>query len=97
LAFGYKNGYWTATAINNYVAGHVDDGGERDVGSFRTWDLQSSWSEAIKGMQLVFGVKNLMNMAPPASVQGNTFQVGYDPRDTDPHGRTFYGSVRYKF
>jgi iron complex outermembrane recepter protein len=97
LAFGYKNGYWTATAINNYVAGHVDDGGARDVGSFRTWDLQSSWSEAIKGMQLVFGVKNLMNMAPPASVQGNTFQVGYDPRDTDPHGRTFYGSVRYKF
>jgi iron complex outermembrane receptor protein len=97
LAFGFKRDYWTATVINNYVAGHVDDGGTRDVGSFRTWDVQSAWNGGVKNMQLTFGIRNIMNMAPPASVQGSTFQVGYDPTDTDPHGRTFYGNIKYKF
>ncbi|MGB8855274.1 MAG: TonB-dependent receptor [Burkholderiales bacterium] len=97
LAFSFKRNYWTATVINNYVAGHVDDGGARDVGSFRTWDAQTSWDGGIKNMQMAFGIRNVLNTAPPASVQGSTFQVGYDPTDTDPHGRTFYGNVRYKF
>ena len=34
---------------------------------------------------------------PPASDQGQTFQVGYDPRYTDAHGRTLYLGLKYAF
>jgi iron complex outermembrane receptor protein len=42
-------------------------------------------------------VKNLFDRDPPASDQGQTFQVGYDPRYTDAHGRTYYVGLRYAF
>ena len=34
---------------------------------------------------------------PPFTNQSTTFQQGYDPRYTDPLGRTWYARVTYKF
>ncbi|MBI3523186.1 MAG: TonB-dependent receptor [Betaproteobacteria bacterium] len=92
----YQRGAWDATLANNFVQGYQDDGGARDVGNYSTWDAQVAWS-GIKNLQLVAGIRNLLDTDPPASVQGQTFQVGYDPRFTNPLGRMIYGSFNYKF
>jgi iron complex outermembrane receptor protein len=34
---------------------------------------------------------------PPLSYQTQTFQAGYDPRYTDPTGRTLYARATYTF
>jgi iron complex outermembrane receptor protein len=39
----------------------------------------------------------LFDRAPPLSYQTQTFQAGYDPRYTDPTGRTYYLRGSYKF
>lgn len=68
----------------------------RRVGSHEEIDAQMSFS-GIKRLRLDLGVKNLLDRDPPASDQGQSFQVGYDPRLADPHGRTYYATLRYRF
>ena len=70
--------------------------GTRDVGNVETYDAQVSW-HGFKGLQLVLGVRNMFDRDPPASGQGQTFQIGYDPRYGDPFGRTYYGKISYAF
>lgn len=92
----YLYGAWGATLANNFVQGYQDDGGTRDVGNYSTWDAQVSWA-GIKNLQVVAGMRNLLDTNPPASVQGQTFQVGYDPRFTNPLGRMLYARLSYAF
>jgi len=89
-------GPWGATLNQNFVLGYKDAGGERRVGSTETYDAQATWS-GFKGLQLVLGVRNIMHRDPAQSAQGQTFQVGYDPRYGDPFGRLFYGKIGYSF
>ena len=42
-------------------------------------------------------MKNAFDREPPFSNQAATFQVGYDPRFTDPTGRTYYARGTYSF
>ena len=96
LAFDWSRGPWGATLTQNVVNGYVDASGGRQVGSVETYDLVGQWS-GFKGLQVTLGIKNLFDRDPPASNQGQTFQVGYDPRYGDPLGRTFYGRISYLF
>jgi iron complex outermembrane recepter protein len=96
LAFNWNMGPWGATLNQNFVLGYKDAGGARRVGSTETYDAQATWS-GIKGLQLVLGVRNIMDRDPAQSAQGQTFQVGYDPRYGDPFGRLFYGKIAYSF
>ena len=96
LALNWSMGPWAATVSQNFTQGYRDADGVRDVGNVETYDLQASWS-GIKNLKLVLGVRNLFDRDPPASAQGQTFQVGYDPRYGDPLGRTFYGRLTYSF
>ena len=48
-------------------------------------------------LQVVLGVRNIFDRDPPASNQGQTFQVGYDPRYGDPFGRTYYLRLSYAY
>ena len=50
-----------------------------------------------KGFGVTIGVRNLADRNPPLSYQTNTFQAGYDPRYTDPIGRTYYVRGTYSF
>ena len=68
----------------------------RRVASYETYDLQGTW-DGWRGLGVTLGVKNLLDRDPPSSDQGQTFQVGYDPRYVDPRGRTFYLGLRYAF
>jgi iron complex outermembrane receptor protein len=91
-----RSGALGATITNNFMLGYRDDSGTRRVGSYETWDIQGTW-DAWKGLGIALGVRNVLDRDPPASDQGQTFQVGYDPRYTDPRGRTCYASLRYTF
>jgi iron complex outermembrane recepter protein len=68
----------------------------RKVGAYSLWDMQLG-AEVFKGFNVNFGVKNLLNTDPPASRNGLYFQVGFDPTYTNPVGRQFYLSAKYKF
>jgi iron complex outermembrane receptor protein len=55
-----------------------------------------TWT-GIKNLTLTAGIANLMDTNPPLSGQTTTFQRGFDPRFTDPLGRTFMFRAAYKF
>ncbi|CDG84934.1 TonB-dependent receptor [Janthinobacterium agaricidamnosum] len=88
LAAHYKSGYVDAqtdfNTTNNVVA------------SYTTFDGYGSW-KAFKNFTLTAGVRNLFDRDPPLSYQTDTFQAGFDPRFTDPTGRTFYMRGSYNF
>ena len=99
-ALNWQRGPWDATLGHTFILGARDDDIDgfptRRVGSYETWDLQGTWS-GWKGLKVTLGVRNLFDRDPPASRQGHTFQVGYDPRYADPRGRTFYAGLKYAF
>jgi iron complex outermembrane recepter protein len=66
------------------------------VGDYLTWDIFGSW-KATKAVTITAGVRNVFDTKPPSSVQGDTFQVGYDPRFADPLLRTFYLRGTFRF
>ncbi|MBL8510553.1 MAG: TonB-dependent receptor [Betaproteobacteria bacterium] len=106
LNVNWSWGAFDATLSQNFVLGYQDDLAEQDdgtnrkplrrVGNVETYDFQGSWT-IFKGLQLVAGVRNLLDRDPPASGQGQTFQVGYDPRYGDARGRNYYGRITYSF
>ena len=100
LGANWAMGPWSAGIVNHFKSGYLDqDLGQtpiQRVGSYMTWDINGSWSPN-KKMTFAAGVRNLLNKAPPATVQSATFQVGYDPRFADPFMRSFYVRGSYKF
>jgi iron complex outermembrane receptor protein len=96
VAMNWRAGPWNATLAQNFTLGYIDASETRRVASYETWDVQGQW-EGWRGLAVTLGVKNIFDRDPPASDQGQTFQVGYDPRYTDAHGRTYYLGLRYAF
>jgi iron complex outermembrane receptor protein len=96
VTLNWRNGAWGGTLAQNFVLGYRDSSGTRRVASYETWDLQGTW-DGWRGLSLALGVRNVLDRDPPASDQGQTFQVGYDPRYTDARGRTYYATVKYAF
>ena len=91
---------FAASVSQNFVLGYRDDTtgatAPRRVGNVDTYDAQGIWT-GFKGLTVVLGVKNVFDRDPPASRQGQTFQVGYDPRYGDALGRVIYGKIAYAF
>ena len=67
-----------------------------EVDSYSVFDLMGTYT-GLKGLTLTAGIKNLFDEDPPLSNQATVFQRGYDPRFTDPRGRTFLLRAAYKF
>jgi len=105
LSVDWTLGAWGAGVINHYRTGYTDQN-EPDqvsdpsfygrVGSYTTWDTYGTWAP-IKSLSLLVGVRNVFDRNPPFSNQARTFQTGYDPRYTDPAGRTYYVRGTYSF
>lgn len=53
--------------------------------------------KGFKNLELTGGIKNLFNEEPAASNVIDNFQYGYDPRYSDPTGRTYFLRGTYKF
>lgn len=98
---------WTGESFGagmaiHYKSGYVDGAlspvapVDAAVPSYTTLDAYGTWLPK-KGISLTLGVKNLGDISPPLSYQTRTFQAGYDPRFTDPTGRTFYLRGNFTF
>ena len=86
----------TARYKTGYADQQVEDHPNNRVASYTTVDGYASW-QAVKNLTLTLGVRNMFDRNPPLSYQSNNFQAGYDPRYTDPMGRTMYVRGTYNF
>ncbi len=80
-----------------HKSGYQDQnsGGQTNtVGAYTLADLGLNYQVA-KGFVVAGGLKNLFDTDPPLTNQVSTFQRGYDPRFTDPTGRTLWLRVSY--
>lgn len=89
-------GSWTTTLGQRFKSGYVDQDGVNRVGSYSIFDASVTWT-GVKNLTLTAGIANLLDTDPPLSGQTTTFQRGFDPRFTDPLGRTFMFRAAYKF
>jgi iron complex outermembrane receptor protein len=96
LNMNWSQNQFSAGLTGHFKSGYLDQDPENHVASYTTWDTYGSW-EAVKGLNLTLGVRNMFDRDPPLSYQTGTFQAGYDPRYTDPAGRTFYVRATYNF
>ena len=96
VTLSWGAGPWTATIANNYKNGYKDQDPSNKVRHYSTFDATVSWS-GFRGLTLQAGLRNAFNEDPPYSNQATTFQSNYDPRYTDPLGRTFIARASYKF
>lgn len=89
---GLAKGAWEWTVAHRFVASYVDFNpdpatvADRRVRPQSLWDVRAAfrWSDRL---MLSVAVQNVFDVAPPASRQVNSFQVGYDPHFADPRGR----------
>jgi len=92
----WSRGQFAAGLAGNYKSGYLDEDGVTNVSSYATFDTYGSWAMK-KGLGITVGVRNLTDRVPPLSYQTQVFQAGYDPRYTDPTGRTYYVRGTYNF
>jgi iron complex outermembrane receptor protein len=90
---------WAFTVANSYTSGYVDanaDGQDHRVGAYRIWDFYTAYS-GVKNLTLIGGVRNLFDRNPPFTNSGQNFQVGFEPKFTNPAGRSIFGKLVWKF
>lgn len=96
LTGNWSMGPWAVGLAQRYKSGYTDQDKVRSVGSYSIFDASVTWT-GIKNLSVTAGINNLFDKDPPLSGQTNTFQRGFDPRFTDPLGRTFLVRANYKF
>lgn len=92
----WSAGPWAAVLANRYKSGYTDQDGVNEVQKYSVFDASVTWT-GVKNLTITGGILNVFDEDPPLSVQVTTFQRGYDPRFTDPRGRTYLVRVGYKF
>jgi iron complex outermembrane receptor protein len=95
MTVNWSAGPWSAVIANRYKSGYMDQGGANKVDNYTTFDTTLTWTS--KNLTLSGGILNILDEEPPLTVQSTTFQRGYDPRFTDPRGRTWLLRAGYKF
>ncbi len=96
LTGNWSMGPWAATLAQRFKTGYTDQDGVNSVGSYSIFDASVTWT-GVKNLTVTAGINNLLDTDPPLSGQVTTFQRGYDPRFTDPLGRSFMIRLGYKF
>jgi len=95
----YQN--YGAGLSNQFTAHYVDEypdaaGNLINVGNYSLWNGYVSY-KPIPSLKLVGGINNLLDTNPPFSNQNANWQSGYNPIESSPLGRTFYGRVTFTF
>lgn len=96
LSFNWSTTDWAVTVGQRYKSGYTDQDPAEHVEAYSTYDVSGTWT-GIKGLSVTASIQNLLDTDPPVTTQNTTFQRGYDPRFTDPLGRTFGLRIGYKF
>lgn len=92
----WSYGAWGAGIVGHYKSGYTDQDPSNHVASYTTFDVNGTWAPT-KALTLTLGVRNVFDRDAPFSNQAATFQVGYDPRFSDPTGRAYYARGSYSF
>ncbi len=93
LGIRHKTGYLDQNSPGTVVGGPAFYG---KVDSYTLVDI-SFTAKPTKGVSVTAGIKNLFDTDPPFSNQSNRSQRGYDPRYTDPLGRSVFVRAGYTF
>ncbi len=97
LSVNWNLGDFAAGAALHYKSGYADFNPSNTVSSYATMDVFGSWA-AMKGLDLVLGVRNLTDREPPFTNQSDLFQAGgWDSRYASAVGRTYYVRASYTF
>ncbi|MCD5363556.1 TonB-dependent receptor [Chromobacterium aquaticum] len=99
LNLGWSYGAWSTILAQNYKSGYTDANPakqQHNVRPYSTWNLSGSYAWN-KQLTVTAGIKNLFDQEPPYSNQlTRSTQQNYDPRFTDPMGRSFFLKANYK-
>ncbi|MBV8379748.1 MAG: TonB-dependent receptor, partial [Paucibacter sp.] len=106
LTFTTTVGNWNGSLTQNFTSSYQDYNGTetisasypatRTVSANQVWDGQLGY-RGVKNLELIGGIKNLFDKAPPLSRNELFFQTGYDSQYASPLGRTYYLRLKYKF
>lgn len=101
LLLTLQRGDYTFNLANRYMSHYEDQNAVapefyNNVDHYSIWSLSTTYT-GNKQFELTAGIKNLFDEDPPFTNQVTNFQLGYDPRYTDPLGRTVYMRLTYKF
>ena len=98
LTGSWSLGAARAALTNRFTTGYNDYDRETHarVASYSVWDLSAGYTFN-KVLDVDAGMKNVFDRNPPFSNQAYNFQSGYDPRYTDPLGRTLFARMTYHF
>ncbi|HBZ08104.1 MAG TPA: TonB-dependent receptor [Massilia sp.] len=95
-------GDYTFNLSNRYSSHYEDQNTSvapeffNNVSHYSTWSISATYT-GDKHFELTAGIKNLFDEEPPFTNQVTNFQLGYDPRYTDPLGITPYMRLTYRF
>ncbi|AXE30009.1 TonB-dependent receptor [Chromobacterium phragmitis] len=102
LTLSWMRGAWSAILSQNYKSGYTDQnasdnskGSNHMVKPYSTWNVSGTYAFN-KQFTVTAGIKNLFDQEPPYSNQQRLTQQNYDPRFTDPIGRSFFLKGAYK-
>jgi iron complex outermembrane receptor protein len=93
---GWNAGPFGSSLAWRYKSGYKDQDPSNEVRQYTLYDLGFTYT-GVRNLTFQFVIKNLLDQDPPYTNQGSTFQANYDPRLTDPLGRTFSTKVAYRF
>jgi len=96
ISGAWNLGPYGAGLTGHYKSGYTDQDPSNQVASYTTFDGYGSWAPT-KSLSFIVGIRNLFDREPPFSNQVFVFQAGYDPRFTDPTGRTYYVRGTYNY
>ena len=112
LIGAYTQGDWTTTLVQQYRSAYLDavlpgvangtvkpPDWNANVAAYTLYNASIGY-KGIKNLGLTFGIKNLLDKAPPfsAAYDGNTGAgSSWEPRVADPRLRSFTFTVDYKF
>lgn len=103
----FEKGAWSTTAVirttthmkdTDQPAGEAENLSARRIDSHEELDISTQYT-GLKNLTLTGGVKNLLDRAPPFSIEGTQNQYGSlgFPWIYSPRGRFFYVTANYKF
>lgn len=106
-SLGFKKGAFNTTLSANYSSSYddedraqytVNEPTKRRIDSRLTFNLFSTWT-GIKNLTVTAGIINLFDKDPAYTWHNvdNVIGAGWDPRTSDPRGRTGQVSFTYKF
>ncbi|WP_158080826.1 TonB-dependent receptor [Pelomonas sp. KK5] len=97
LAVNWTKDIFSAGAVVHYKSGYLDFNPTNTVSAFTTTDLFVGYSP-VKALNLVLGVRNAFDKAPPFTNQAALFQAGgWDSRFADATGRSYYVRGTFNF